>query len=188
MKLGASAQNIFPQTHTLEGASGPVFYTAGVLVALVLWGFGLVWLFFASATIARCRDFPFNLGWWGFTFPLGVYAMCTCQLGRELPSRFFLVLGTVCVPDLIDEARGLTWFLFKDIFPLRRYPMDHRRFRDSKGFRFRTAFCRPVSCQPEGEGEACCKWETRRGEQCIKLAPMKRVHLSDFFPRIVDRK
>ncbi|CAL5869231.1 uncharacterized protein PFLUO_LOCUS3459 [Penicillium psychrofluorescens] len=103
MKLGQCAQAIFPQTHTLEQASGPMFYTIGFLVALILWSFGLVWLFFASASIARSRTFPFNIGWWGFTFPLGVFASSTCQLGSELPSRFFDVLGTIlslCVVGL----------------------------------------------------------------------------------------
>ncbi|GAD95149.1 sulfite efflux pump SSU1 [Paecilomyces variotii No. 5] len=95
MKLGAAAQTIFPQTHTLEGAAGPTFYVMGFLTALILWAFGLVWLFFASASIAQSRRFPFNIGWWGFTFPLGVFASSTCQLGRELPSRFFKVLGTI---------------------------------------------------------------------------------------------
>ncbi|KAL1964832.1 hypothetical protein VTN77DRAFT_6334 [Rasamsonia byssochlamydoides] len=95
MKLGAAAQTIFPQTHTLEGPAGSIFYAVGLLVGLILWAFGLVWLFFASASIAHTRNFPFNIGWWGFTFPLGVFATSTCQLGRELPSRFFLVLGTI---------------------------------------------------------------------------------------------
>ncbi|KAH3184240.1 hypothetical protein KXW84_004204 [Aspergillus fumigatus] len=95
MKLGKSAQTIFAQTHTLEASSGSTFYTLGFLVALILWSFGLVWLFFASASIARCRSFPFNIGWWGFTFPLGVFAASTCQMGRELPSEFFKMLGTI---------------------------------------------------------------------------------------------
>ncbi|KKK21621.1 C4-dicarboxylate transporter/malic acid transport protein [Aspergillus rambellii] len=95
MKLGKAAQTIFPQTNTLEASSGPTFYTLGFLVSLILWSFGLVWLFFASASIARCKTFPFNIGWWGFTFPLGVYALSTCQMGAELPSAFFRVLGTI---------------------------------------------------------------------------------------------
>lgn len=68
----------------------------GFFIGLLLWAFGLLWLFFAVASIFRTRKFPFNLGWWAFTFPLGVYATSTCQLGREMPSRFFRVLGTVC--------------------------------------------------------------------------------------------
>ncbi|PYI20097.1 malate permease [Aspergillus violaceofuscus CBS 115571] len=101
MKLGRAAQTIFPQTQTLEAGSGSgsgsgaVFYTMGFLVGLILWSFGLVWLFLAIASIARCRSFPFNIGWWGFTFPLGVFATSTCQLGKELPSEFFRVLGTI---------------------------------------------------------------------------------------------
>lgn len=95
MKLGQCAQQIFPQTHTLEQSSGSTFYTLGFLVALILWAFGLVWLFFASASIFRSKTFPFNIGWWGFTFPLGVFAASTVQMGNELPSKFFHILGTV---------------------------------------------------------------------------------------------
>lgn len=95
MKLGQCARDIFPKTHTLEQSSGATFYTLGFLVALILWAFGLVWLFFASASIVYSRTFPFNIGWWGFTFPLGVFAASTVQMGAELPSGFFNVLGTV---------------------------------------------------------------------------------------------
>lgn len=99
MKLGQCARDIFPITHTLEQSSGPTFYTMGFLAALILWAFGLVWLFFASASILHSRTFPFNIGWWGFTFPLGVFAASTCQMGKELPSTFFDVLGTVSFPS-----------------------------------------------------------------------------------------
>ena len=60
----------------------------------MMWGFGLVWMFFAFASISRSK-FPFSIGWRGFTFPLGVYAVSTVTLGRELPSKFFSILGTV---------------------------------------------------------------------------------------------
>jgi tellurite resistance protein TehA-like permease len=97
IRLGKAAQTIFTKTHTLEEVSGPVFYSMGFLVGLILWSFGLVWLFFASASIARAKTFPFNIGWWGFLFPIGAYASCTCQIGAELPSAFFRILGTVCI-------------------------------------------------------------------------------------------
>ena len=32
---------------------------------------------------------------WGFTFPLGVYAVSTITFGTEMPSLFFRVLGTI---------------------------------------------------------------------------------------------
>lgn len=79
----------------MDAEAGSIFYTVGFLGALILWSFGLVWLFFALASIVRSKTFPFNIGWWGFTFPLGVFATCTCEMGMELPSKFFRILGTV---------------------------------------------------------------------------------------------
>ena len=73
-QLGVVARTVFRETGTLSASAvgaGDVLYVCGVFIALVLWGFGLVWLFFAVATIARTPKFPFNMGWWGFTFPLG---------------------------------------------------------------------------------------------------------------------
>lgn len=97
MKLGTVAMKVFPRTHTLSEtttSAGGILYVIGFLIALIMWGFGLVWLFFAAASISRSK-FPFNMGWWGFTFPLGVFTTSTVQMGIELPSRFFRVLGTV---------------------------------------------------------------------------------------------
>ncbi|VVO62569.1 hypothetical protein PS862_00896 [Pseudomonas fluorescens] len=44
---------------------------------------------------------PFNLGWWGFTFPLGVYALTTLKLASVLNLTFFGVLGGVLVALLV---------------------------------------------------------------------------------------
>ncbi|KAL4878306.1 voltage-dependent anion channel [Aspergillus karnatakaensis] len=95
LKLGNAAQNVFAETHTLQESVGPIFYAMAFLAGLILWSFGLVWLFFASASIIRCKTFPFNIGWWGCIYPLGGYASCTCQLGDELPSTFYDILGTI---------------------------------------------------------------------------------------------
>jgi len=94
MQLGKVAAEIFPKTKTLHPMAGEIVYVMGWTIAIVLWGFGLVWLFFAVASIARSR-FPFNMGWWGFTFPIGVFTMATISIGQELPSAFFRILGTV---------------------------------------------------------------------------------------------
>ncbi|PLB49810.1 sulfite efflux pump SSU1 [Aspergillus steynii IBT 23096] len=94
-KLGECIYKIFPETQSLHGSTGIIFYEGGFIIGLIMWAFGLIWMFFAAASLIRARKFPFNLSWWGLTFPLGVYAMCTCQLGRELPSTFFAVLGTI---------------------------------------------------------------------------------------------
>lgn len=96
MQLGSVSMALFEKNNFIPQTplTGQIFYAAGILVALVMWGFGLVWMFFAVASITR-NKFPFNLGWWGFTFPLGVFAVSTNQLGKELPSVFFSVLGTI---------------------------------------------------------------------------------------------
>jgi tellurite resistance protein TehA-like permease len=94
MKLGNVAMKVFPQTRTLHVMAGDVLYVLGFGVAIVLWGFGLVWLFFAVASIWRSR-IPFNMGWWGFVFPTGTFTLSTLTMGGELPSAFFRILGTV---------------------------------------------------------------------------------------------
>ncbi|KAF2116107.1 sulfite transporter Ssu2 [Lophiotrema nucula] len=97
MYLGSVCQTVFPQTeffHSLPVA-GDIFYINGVFIALIMWGFGLLWLCFALATIYKSRPFPFNMGWWGFTFPLGVYSVSTIEFGNQMPSLFFKVLGTI---------------------------------------------------------------------------------------------
>lgn len=94
MLLGKGAMDIFPKTNSLALGSGKTLYTMGFGLALIMWGYGLVWLFFALATISRTR-FPFNLGWKGFTFPLGVFTVSTVTIAKESPSLFFNVLGTI---------------------------------------------------------------------------------------------
>lgn len=96
MQLGKQAMRVFPETNSLPApiSAGPILYILGFVLGLIMWGFALVWLFFALASITRSR-FPFNMGWWGFTFPLGVFTTATTTIAKELPSLFFKVLGTV---------------------------------------------------------------------------------------------
>jgi hypothetical protein len=63
MQLGLVVLRVFPQTRTLHPLAGPVLYVLGFITALILWGFGLVWIFFAVVTISRTKRFPFNMGW-----------------------------------------------------------------------------------------------------------------------------
>lgn len=39
-----------------------------------------------AASIYKARPFPFNVGWYGFTFASGVYRVSTVLIGEELPS------------------------------------------------------------------------------------------------------
>ena len=74
---------------------GAAMQTVGVLAALLLWGFGLWWLLLAVLITARCirNGVPFNLGWWGYTFPLGVYTLASLRLGGTLHLGVFTVFG-----------------------------------------------------------------------------------------------
>ena len=95
--LGKITREVLPKVELLAHVSiaGDVIYILGIFLALVMWGFGLTWLILALLTIYSSRTFPFNMGWWGFTFPLGVFAVSTVTFGVEFPSLFFKVLGTI---------------------------------------------------------------------------------------------
>ncbi|MBZ5789328.1 TDT family transporter [Burkholderia contaminans] len=68
----------------------------GIAGALLLWSAGLWWLACAVLfTIRYCREgLPFNLGWWGFTFPLGVYTAASLSLYHATGFDGFAVFGT----------------------------------------------------------------------------------------------
>ena len=95
--LGKVSRQVFPLVHFFDDlqVAGDVAYVLGIFTSLIMWSFGLIWFAFAIATIYQCRPFAFNMGWWGFTFPLGVYAISTIEFGVVMPSEFFKVLGTI---------------------------------------------------------------------------------------------
>ena len=41
------------------------------------------------------RGLPFNLGWWGFTFPVGVFVAATYTLGADTGVTAFTMLATL---------------------------------------------------------------------------------------------
>jgi tellurite resistance protein TehA-like permease len=65
MKLGGVAMRVFPQTKTIHPLAGDLAYNLAVFLAIIMWGFSLLWFFLAVASIHHCRPFPFNMGWWG---------------------------------------------------------------------------------------------------------------------------
>lgn len=85
MQLGKVSMQLLSRTGTLAPLAGQILYVVGFFVA---------WFFFAIASISHSK-FPFNMGWWGFTFPIGVFTVATTTLGKEMPSRLFDILGTV---------------------------------------------------------------------------------------------
>ncbi|PSN73589.1 C4-dicarboxylate transporter/malic acid transport protein-like protein [Corynespora cassiicola Philippines] len=97
MYLGSVCRTVFPKTEFFSNlaVAGDIFYILGIFIALIMWAFGLTWLCIALASIYKSRPFPFNMGWWGFTFPLGVFSVSTMELGIQMPSIFFKILGTI---------------------------------------------------------------------------------------------
>ncbi len=89
----------------------------GLLGGLLLWGAGLWWL--ASALLFTWRyrreGLPFNLGWWGFTFPIGVYTLATFALARGtgfagfewLGHAFACLLGGLWLLVFAKTVRGM---------------------------------------------------------------------------------
>lgn len=74
---------------------GQLFQQAGILASLILLGFGLWWLGIAVLTTLHHakQDLPFNLGWWGLTFPLGVYTLAILTLAQQLNLAFLYAVG-----------------------------------------------------------------------------------------------
>jgi len=74
---------------------GQLFQQAGILASLILLGFGLWWLGIAVLTTLHHakQELPFNLGWWGLTFPLGVYTLAILTLAQQLNLAFLYAVG-----------------------------------------------------------------------------------------------
>jgi C4-dicarboxylate transporter/malic acid transport protein len=81
---------------------GQVAQGIGIIGGLIIWGYGLWWLVMAVAiTLSYLREgLPFNMGWWGFTFPLGVFTLATLNLGVQLNMAFFSIFGGFLVAAL----------------------------------------------------------------------------------------
>ncbi|MBM9489363.1 TDT family transporter [Pseudomonas sp. ICBG1301] len=104
--LGGDAPAIFA-ANGLPGV-GEMASGLGLVAGITLWGFGLWWLLIAVLITLRYlrAGIPFNLGWWGFTFPLGVYALATLKLASVLHLGFFSVFGSALV-----LALALMWLI-----------------------------------------------------------------------------
>ncbi|GFP53438.1 sulfite efflux pump SSU1 [Trichoderma asperellum] len=100
-QLGRVALKVIPHTEMFHVAGvdptrGAEFlYFLGIFFGIVMWGFALAWVCFALIILRTTRSFPFNMGWWGFTFPLGVWATCTSALWQNLGSEFFKYITTI---------------------------------------------------------------------------------------------
>ena len=95
--LGGNAPPVFAAAG-LSGV-GEVAAGLGIIGGTMLWGYGAWWLLLAVLKTAWYlrNGMPFNLGCWGFTFPLGVYSLATLALAHATRLSFFSVLGGILV-------------------------------------------------------------------------------------------
>ena len=99
--LGTDAPAIFA-THGMV-VIGHVAEGIGLIGGILFWGLGLWWMVMALLITQKYfkTGMPFNLGWWGFTFPLGVYTVTTLKLGSMLHMAFFDVAGALLALMLV---------------------------------------------------------------------------------------
>ncbi len=95
--FGDVSPDIFINNHLEHYAEGTRGFS--LITGTILWGYGLWWFSIALLITRRYlhEGFPFNLGWWGYTFPLGVYAIATLKLSTLLPILAFKVFGGMLV-------------------------------------------------------------------------------------------
>lgn len=95
--LGAAAPDAFAAAGL--PAVGKTAFGLGLLGGVVLWGYASWWLALAVLKTIHYlgEGLPFNLGWWGFTFPLGVFALATLALGQATGLDAFAATGAVLV-------------------------------------------------------------------------------------------
>ena len=74
---------------------GVFFQNAGIVASFILLGFGIWWFAIAILTTLKhaAKDLPFNLGWWGLTFPLGVFTLAVLNLGHQIHVNFIVDAG-----------------------------------------------------------------------------------------------
>ena len=95
--LGSDAPRAFIGTKLFIYAKTAAAF--GPIGGLVIWGFGFWWLIIALLLTIRYvkEGMPFNMGWWGFTFPLGVYTAATIIFYRITGIEFFRITGAIFV-------------------------------------------------------------------------------------------
>jgi C4-dicarboxylate transporter/malic acid transport protein len=102
----------------LEQLPFPAAREAGMVLMLLVWGFGVWWLVMASLLTLAARaagQLPFALSWWGFTFPLGAFVAESLRLTRMLgwSSTFaigiaaWLLLVFLWAVTLVRTVRGV---------------------------------------------------------------------------------
>jgi tellurite resistance protein TehA-like permease len=106
LQLGHAAPGILTPLGMAD--AGQAAHGLGLIGGLLIWGYGAWWLIMAVAITCTYlpRRLPFNLGWWGFTFPLGVFTAASFALAAQTGVEIFSILGVV-----LTAVLGVLWLL-----------------------------------------------------------------------------
>jgi C4-dicarboxylate transporter/malic acid transport protein len=90
LALGMAASVVLPSI-------GPEVQVLGLVYGLPAWGFAMYWLTLSILiTLRACQArFPFTLGWWSFTFPVGVLITGTYALYGRTHAPLFAGTGVL---------------------------------------------------------------------------------------------
>ncbi|KAK9903430.1 hypothetical protein WJX75_005365 [Coccomyxa subellipsoidea] len=99
ISLGALAMEVFSE----QTNSDPILVNFarsaagfGLVAGLILWGFGVWWLLMTASLLGtHWGRLPFNMGWWAFIFPMGIYCAATDTLAKLTGLQFFQVMGAM---------------------------------------------------------------------------------------------
>jgi C4-dicarboxylate transporter/malic acid transport protein len=98
--LGEAAPAAFAGTElqSLAAVAKPV----GIVLGFLFWAYGLWWWVTAwLITLRTARlGLPFNMGWWGFTFPVGVFAMATVKLAAYTGAMSLRLFAALLIVQL----------------------------------------------------------------------------------------
>ena len=110
IEMAVAGKKIFAETAFLESdASDNTILKVSVIFGFMMWGLGLWWLVHGiTSVLSRYLkgNIPFNMGFWGFVFPLGVFTSATIILGKVTHVHFFSYLSMVFIGLLV-----LLWLL-----------------------------------------------------------------------------
>lgn len=101
LSMGRDAPAAFASS-SLQGAA-ELARDVGLIGGLALWGAGLWWLVIATLFTRHYLrgNMAFNLGWWGFIFPLGVFTLATFELAQLTGLGLFTVIGLGLAAQLL---------------------------------------------------------------------------------------
>jgi C4-dicarboxylate transporter/malic acid transport protein len=93
ISLGVDALRILPSVGFAMVAQ--TAYGIGLIGSIALLGYGMFWLLIAILITSRYlrQGMLFNIGWWGFTFPIGVYTLAILAVARQTNITTLFVLG-----------------------------------------------------------------------------------------------